>query len=226
MMRDGFFTEADSVEVVTARNRGATDARLAQVMEVITRKLHEAVKEIEPTQDEWMAAIQFLTRTGHMCNEWRQEFILLSDVLGCRCSWTRSTTARRPGRRGDGLREHGARPLLRGGRPRAADGRRHLPRPEGRARCASRAASSTPREALSQGARIDVWQANDEGFYDVQQKGHPAGLQPARRVPHGRTGATGSRGVKPSSTRSRRRPVGQLLSGSGGIPTGPRISTT
>ena len=51
-------------------------------MEVITRKLHEAVKEIEPTQDEWFQAIQFLTKTGQMCNEWRQEFILLSDVLG------------------------------------------------------------------------------------------------------------------------------------------------
>ncbi len=51
-------------------------------MDVIIRKLHEAVKEIEPTQKEWFEAIQFLTRVGHMCDEWRQEFILLSDVLG------------------------------------------------------------------------------------------------------------------------------------------------
>ena len=78
----GYFTEADSVDVVTGRNANTTDARLKEVMEVITRKLHEAVKEIEPTQDEWFEAIQFLTRTGHTCNDWRQEFILLSDVLG------------------------------------------------------------------------------------------------------------------------------------------------
>ena len=51
-------------------------------MDVIIRKLHEAVKEIEPTQEEWFEAIQFLTRVGHTCDEWRQEFILLSDVLG------------------------------------------------------------------------------------------------------------------------------------------------
>jgi hypothetical protein len=51
-------------------------------MEVLTRKLHEAVKEIEPTQEEWFQAIQFLTKTGHKCDDWRQEFILLSDVLG------------------------------------------------------------------------------------------------------------------------------------------------
>jgi hydroxyquinol 1,2-dioxygenase len=52
-------------------------------MEVITRKhLHAAVKEIEPTQEEWFEAIMFLTETGQMCNDWRQEFILLSDVLG------------------------------------------------------------------------------------------------------------------------------------------------
>lgn len=76
----GFFTEENSVEVVTGRNSNAGDARLKAVMEVLTRKLHEAVKEIEPTQDEWFQAIRFLTRTGHMSDEWRQEFILLSDV--------------------------------------------------------------------------------------------------------------------------------------------------
>ena len=47
----GFFTEENSVEVVTGRNRNAKDERLKQVMEVITRKLHEAVKEIEPTAE-------------------------------------------------------------------------------------------------------------------------------------------------------------------------------
>jgi hydroxyquinol 1,2-dioxygenase len=78
----GFFTEQNSVEVVTGRNANAKNARLKEAMEVITRKLHEAVKEIEPTQEEWLQAILFLTRTGQICNEWRQEFILLSDILG------------------------------------------------------------------------------------------------------------------------------------------------
>lgn len=82
MTGEGFFTEAGSVEAVTARNRDAESPRLRAVMEVITRKLHEAAKEIGPTQDEWLQAILFLTRTGQTCSDWRQEFILLSDVLG------------------------------------------------------------------------------------------------------------------------------------------------
>jgi hypothetical protein len=59
----GFFTEEDSVEVVTGRNAKAKDERLKHAMAVITRKLHEAVKEIQPTQDEWLETIQFLTRS-------------------------------------------------------------------------------------------------------------------------------------------------------------------
>ena len=64
-VNNGYFTEEESVAVVNGRMSDETDPRLAQVMEVIVRKLHEAVKEIEPTQDEWMEAIQFLTKTGH-----------------------------------------------------------------------------------------------------------------------------------------------------------------
>ena len=78
----GYFTEENSAEVVAARNKNAESERLKEVMEVITRKLHEAVKEIEPTQQERFEAIMFLTKVGQMCDDWRQEYILLSDVLG------------------------------------------------------------------------------------------------------------------------------------------------
>ena len=70
------FTEDTSAEVVIGQN-AAHDPRLQEIMAVITRHLHAAVKEIEPTQEEWMTAIQFLTATGHTCDDWRQEFILL-----------------------------------------------------------------------------------------------------------------------------------------------------
>ena len=78
----GFFTETNSIQVVTGRNKNAGDERLKKVKEVITRKLHEAVKEIEPTEKEWFEAIMFLTKTGQLCTDWRQEYILLSDVTG------------------------------------------------------------------------------------------------------------------------------------------------
>jgi hydroxyquinol 1,2-dioxygenase len=68
----GFFTEDNSVDVVISRNARAKNERLKQVLATITRKLHEAVKEIEPTQEEWMTAILFLTKTGHMSDDWRQ----------------------------------------------------------------------------------------------------------------------------------------------------------
>ncbi|MBC7738255.1 MAG: 6-chlorohydroxyquinol-1,2-dioxygenase [Candidatus Saccharibacteria bacterium] len=147
-------------------------------MTVITRKLHEAVKlheaakEVEPTQDEWFTAIQFLTATGHTCTDWRQEFILLSDVLG--------------------------EPMLVQGRILDNEGRPIA------------------------GARIDVWQANDEGFYDVQQKG----IQPDFNLRDVfRTGADGRYwfgGVKPKFYPiPDDRPVGKLLAALGRHPYRP-----
>jgi len=162
----GYFTEGNSAEVVISRNAQATDARLAQVMAVITRHLHAAVKEIEPTMDEWLAAVMFLTRTGQMCTDWRQEYILLSDTLGVsmlvdainnrKPSGASESTVLGPFHLDNApelplganicLDQKGT-PMLVRGRILATDG--------------------TPLA----GARVDVWQANDEGFYDVQQKG-------------------------------------------------------
>ncbi|MBU0778726.1 MAG: intradiol ring-cleavage dioxygenase [Alphaproteobacteria bacterium] len=162
----GYFTEDTSAEVVIARNAKAPDARLAEVMAVITRHLHAAVKEIEPTQEEWFKAIMFLTKTGQMCNEWRQEFILLSDVTGVsmlvdainnrKPSGASESTVLGPFHVADAPElplgsdiclDQKGEPMLVKGRILSTDG--------------------TPIAH----AKIDVWQANDEGFYDVQQKG-------------------------------------------------------
>ena len=77
-----FFSQDNSVDAVVARMADCDDARLKQVMTSVIRHLHEVVKETEPSLDEWMAAIQFLTDTGHKCGDGRQEFILFSDVMG------------------------------------------------------------------------------------------------------------------------------------------------
>ncbi len=58
------------------------DARLKQVMSSLVSHIHTFLREVELTQEEWALGIQFLTRTGHMCDENRQEFILLSDITG------------------------------------------------------------------------------------------------------------------------------------------------
>src|SRR3954468_8748772 len=77
-----YFTEEGSVEAVNARMSQDINPRLAKVMASLVKHLHAFAKEIELTQDEWEVAIDFLTRTGQICSEERQEFILLSDTLG------------------------------------------------------------------------------------------------------------------------------------------------
>lgn len=58
------------------------DPRLMQIATALVRHLHRFVTEVAPSQEEWGQAIAFLTRVGQMCQGARQEFILLSDVLG------------------------------------------------------------------------------------------------------------------------------------------------
>src|SRR5579872_4785953 len=76
------FDEKNITEAVLARVGQASDPRIREISEAVVRHLHALVKEIEPTQTEWRQAIDFLTRVGHICDDKRQEFILLSDALG------------------------------------------------------------------------------------------------------------------------------------------------
>ena len=68
-------------EAIGRLEKGA-EGRLRDIMVSLTRHLHGFIREIEPTEEEWLAAIRFLTETGHKSDENRQEFILLSDTLG------------------------------------------------------------------------------------------------------------------------------------------------
>ncbi|WP_213956187.1 dioxygenase [Variovorax sp. dw_954] len=67
---------------VIARLDGCTDARFKEVMTSLVRHVHDFVRSVDLTGEEWMNTIQFLTATGQACNDKRQEFILLSDTLG------------------------------------------------------------------------------------------------------------------------------------------------
>ena len=162
----GYFTEAESAEVVMGSIAATTDERLHQIMDAVIHHLHAAVKEIEPTQEEWFQAIQFLTKTGQMSDEWRQEFILLSDVLGV-SMLVDAINNRKPG----GATETTVLgpfhvenvPVLENGADTCLDGKGEPLVVHGKVR-------SVEGEPI-EGARLDVWQANDEGFYDVQQKG-------------------------------------------------------
>ena len=217
MSETGYFTEETSAEVVTGRNAGATDARLAEVMGVLTRHLHAAVKEIEPTQEEWFEAIRFLTGVGHMCNDWRQEFILLSDVLGV-SMLVDAINNRKP----SGASESTVLgPFHVADAPELPMGADICLDQKGEPMLVRGRILDTAGNPID-GAKIDVWQANDEGFYDVQQKG----IQPDFNL-RGvfRTGADGSyhfRGVKPKFYPiPDDGPVGQLLAKLGRHPYRP-----
>ena len=75
-------TEDDITAEVLRRFDSTEDPRLKHIMQSLVKHVHAFLKEVQLQESEWWQGIEFLTRTGHMCNDRRQEFILLSDTLG------------------------------------------------------------------------------------------------------------------------------------------------
>ncbi|CAG2145155.1 intradiol ring-cleavage dioxygenase [Cupriavidus numazuensis] len=75
-------TEAELTEVVLQRYQNTPDPRLREILQSLVRHLHAFVRDVRLTEDEWMHGIQFLTAVGQICDDKRQEMILLSDNLG------------------------------------------------------------------------------------------------------------------------------------------------
>ena len=75
-------TEDNITDLAVERWATAKDPRLAEILTALVRHLHGFAREVRLTEAEWMAAIQWLNRTGQISDEKRQEFILASDVLG------------------------------------------------------------------------------------------------------------------------------------------------
>jgi protocatechuate 3,4-dioxygenase beta subunit len=212
-----FFTEANSDEVVVERMEACRNPRLKEVMTSVVRHLHALVKEVEPTDAEWMAAIQFLTATGQMSDERRQEFILLSDTLGV-SMLVDAINNRKPSGATEstvlGPFHVGGAPVKEMGEDICLDGKGMPLVMSGSVRDAN--------GAPVDGAVLDVWMTNDDGFYDVQQPD----VQPEMNL-RGvfRTGADGRfwfRSVKPRFYPiPDDGPVGQMLRATGRHPYRP-----
>ncbi|SFN49846.1 hydroxyquinol 1,2-dioxygenase [Streptomyces sp. cf124] len=148
---------------VVASFDSAKDDRFRELMQALVRHAHAFVRETRLTEDEWNATIGFLTAAGHITTDTRQEFVLLSDVLGISMltvavnepgdgEATESTVLGpffvqdSPGIEPGGDIAGGAsgEPSWVGGRVTGPDG--------------------TP----VAGARVEVWEADDDGMYDVQ----------------------------------------------------------
>ena len=124
------------------------DPRFKQVMTSLVQHLHDFAREVDLKPQEWITAIEFLTKTGQACNDKRQEFILLSDTLGLSMLVVALEQARgAKGRKGAdaGHRGHRAGAVLLGRRARAPARRRHRRGRERRAGATTPAASPTSR---------------------------------------------------------------------------------
>lgn len=156
--------EQNSADIVVRRLAAGGDPALARVVATVVRHLHQAVREVRPSMQEWRAAVEFLTEVGHASDERRQEWVLLSDLLGVtqlveeinstRPKGSTPNTARGPFYRPDAPRlPLGADICLDGigerlvvtGHVRDLDGRPVM------------------------GASVETWQANGHGQYENQQ---------------------------------------------------------
>ncbi|UPZ27739.1 intradiol ring-cleavage dioxygenase [Streptomyces sp. LRE541] len=148
-----------------------TDPRLRELLSALIRHVHDFARETRLTQAEWERAIGFLTATGQTCTDTRQEFILLSDVLGLSMLVETLNADRAPGATESTvlgpfhLTESPVRALgadidlVGSGEPCVVSGR-----------VLSQDGTPLP------GAALDVWQADADGFYDVQRPDvQPAG---------------------------------------------------
>jgi hydroxyquinol 1,2-dioxygenase len=152
------------VEEVVQRFDHTPDERLKQVMGSLVRHLHAFIQETGLTQAEWMKGIEFLTAVGHTCDDRRQEFILLSDVLGASMQVVAVQSARAAGCTESTVfgpfHVEGAPRVANGGD--LAQGARGVPcRVQGTVR------GSDGRPIPN--AVVDAWQADDDGLYDVQR---------------------------------------------------------
>jgi hydroxyquinol 1,2-dioxygenase len=216
-MTTGHFTAEQSAEIVNARTGPGADPRLAQVMAALVRHLHAFAKEVHLTQAEWEQGIDFLTRTGQICSAERQEFILLSDVLGLSMLVDAIANPRPAGATHStvlGPFHVPDAPLRAMGDTIRMDGKGDLCRYRGRVLDLDGAPIT--------GAMLDVWSDNAEGFYDVQQPGIQPQWNNRGRFVTGADGVYDYVGIKPVSYPiPDDGPVGQMLERLGRHPYRP-----
>lgn len=162
------FNEVTATAAVIDRMAGCKDARLKQVMASLVTHLHAVVREVEPTVDEWMAAIQFLTAAGQKCDDKRQEFILLSDVLGV-SMLVDAINHRKP----SGATESTVLgPFFVAGAPKLEMGDTISRDGKGEPAYVSGRVLDLDGQPIA-GAVLDIWQTSSDGFYDVQDPNQP-----------------------------------------------------
>ena len=164
--------EQGLVDAVVASFDACPDERLTELMVSLVRHLHAFIREVRLTEREWAAAIEFLTRAGHITDEVRQEFILLSDTLGASMQ-----TINVNNQAYEGATEATVfGPFFVADSPAIEAGGDLSFGAPGEPCWVEGTVTGTDGKPLA-GARIEVWEADEDGLYDVQ---YDAGKRAAR----------------------------------------------
>ncbi|MEL6463644.1 MAG: dioxygenase [Pseudomonadota bacterium] len=213
----GYFSEERSVEAVNERMGADVDPRLAEIMGELVAHIHAFAKKVHLKEDEWGTAIDFLTRVGQICNDERQEFILLSDTLGL-SMLVDALNNRRP----EGATENTVfgpfhvkdAPLYDMGANISLDGKGES--------CLFQGTIKDLDGNPIEGAELDVWSDNADGYYDVQQPDIQPKWNNRGRFVTGKDGKYVFRGIKPVSYPiPDDGPVGKMLTALGRHPFRP-----
>ena len=159
-----YVTEENLTDLAVERWSNIPDPRLRQIMTALVKHLHGFVREIEPTPAEWFAAIDWLTRTGKLCTEKRQEFILASDVLGVSMLVDAINNRLATGATPSTVEG----PFHVQDSPEMADGSNMAAGAPGEPCFVSGTVRGTSGEPVA-GAVLDVWQTDGEGLYEAQR---------------------------------------------------------
>lgn len=155
--------EIELIERVETSFAGCGDDRLREVMQASVRHLHAFLREVRPTEEEWTTAIEFLTAVGHITDDRRQEFILLSDVLGV----SMQTIAINNPAHENATEATVFGPFFVEDSPAVELGGDISGGAPGQSCWVEGTVTDVTGRPVS-GARIEVWEADEDGFYDVQ----------------------------------------------------------
>ena len=156
--------EQTLVDTVVASFDACEDPRLKEVMVSLTRHLHAFIRDVRLTEDEWAAAIEFLTKAGHITDDVRQEFILLSDTLGA----SMQTININNQAYADATEATVFGPFFVEDSPAIELGGDMAFGAPGEPCWVTGTVTGTDGKPLV-GAKIEVWEADEDGLYDVQR---------------------------------------------------------
>ncbi|MBW8793230.1 MAG: hydroxyquinol 1,2-dioxygenase [Streptomyces sp.] len=155
--------EEDLIARVQRSFDSCENARLRELMQGIVKHLHAFLRDVRLTEEEWSQGIEFLTAVGHLTDEKRQEFILLSDTLGA----SMQTIAINNEAYGDATEATVFGPFFVEGSQRIEPGGDMSFGAAGEP-CWVEGTVRDADGAPIAGAKIEVWEADEDGFYDVQ----------------------------------------------------------